>query len=164
MSHAFVQEIGRLRPDLLKFAMLQLRNAPQAEDAVQDALVAAIEGIGTFASGSSLRTWVTGILKHKIVDSMRASARQESLDYDEHLLQGSDPEEGLARRRVVDAVHAGLKQLPSCAARVFVLREVMGMDTAEVCRELAISSSNCWVMHHRARQKLRACSRIRDAL
>jgi RNA polymerase sigma-70 factor (ECF subfamily) len=162
MSHALVQEIGQLRPDLLKFAMLHVRNAAYAEDAVQDALVAAIEGIGTFARGSSLRTWVTGILKYKIVDSMRASAREESLNYDEHLLQGSDPEQGLARRRVVEAVEASLKQLPSCAARVFVLREVMGMDTAEVCKELAISSSNCWVMHHRVRMRLRACPTIRN--
>jgi RNA polymerase sigma-70 factor (ECF subfamily) len=161
MSNDCVQEIGRLRPDLLKFAMLQLRNAAHAEDAVQDALVAAIEGIGTFARGSSLRTWVTGILKHKIVDSMRVSSREESLDYDEHLLQGSDPEDELARRRLLHAVDAGLKQLPSCAARVFVLREVMGMDTAEVCRELSISSSNCWVMHHRVRMRLRACPTIR---
>jgi RNA polymerase sigma-70 factor (ECF subfamily) len=162
MSHAFMQEIGRLRPDLLKFAMLQLRNAAHAEDAVQDALVAAIEGIGTFARGSSLRTWVFGILKHKIVDAMRTTAREAPLEHEEHVLQGSDPEEGLARRRVVDAVHAGLKQLPSCAARVFVLREVMGMDTAEVCKELAISSSNCWVMHHRVRMRLRTCPKIRN--
>jgi RNA polymerase sigma-70 factor, ECF subfamily len=151
MSHAFVQEIERLRPGLVKFAMRQLRNA-------------AIEGTGTLAGGCSLRTWVTGILKHKIIDSMRASARQESLDYDEHLLHGNDPEDELARRRLLHAVDARLKQLPSCAARVFVLREVMGMDTAEVCRQLSISSSNCWVMHHRVRQKLRACPRIQDAL
>jgi RNA polymerase sigma-70 factor (ECF subfamily) len=165
MSHAFVQEIGRLRPDLLKFAMLQLRNAAHAEDAVQDSLVAAIESIGTFARGSSLRTWVTGILKHKIADALRASSREATLvDYDEDLSHDNGPEDGLVRSRLVDALDAGLKQLPSCAAQVFMLREVMGMDTAEVCRQLSISSSNCWVMHHRARQKLRACPRIQDAL
>jgi RNA polymerase sigma factor (sigma-70 family) len=164
MSHAFVQEIGRLRPDLLKFAMLQLRNAAHAEDAVQDALVAAIEGIGTFARGSSLRTWVIGILKHKIADALRASSLEEPLvDHDEDLSHDNGPEDGLARSRLVDALDAGLKQLPSCAARVFVMREVMGMDTAEVCSQLAITSSNCWVMHHRARRKLRACPGIRDA-
>ena len=157
-----VQEIGRLRPDLRKFAMLHLRNAAQAEDAVQDALVAAIEGIGTFACSSSLRTWVTGILKHKIADAMRATARETPLEDEEQVLQGSDPEQGLARRRVVDAVQASLQQLPSCAARVFVLRGVLGMDTAEVCKELAISSSNCWVMHHRVRMRLRACLKIRN--
>jgi RNA polymerase sigma-70 factor (ECF subfamily) len=163
MSHALVQEIGRLRPDLLKFAMLQLRNAAHAEDAVQDALVAAIEGIGTFGRGSSLRTWVTGILKHKLIDAMRASSKEEPLDYDDRLQHDRDPESELARRRLLDAVDAGLKQVSSCAARVFVLREVIGMETHEVCKELSISASNCWVMHHRVRQRLRACPEIRDA-
>lgn len=144
--------------------MRRLRNRDQAEDAVQETLLAAVESIERFGGGSSLGTWLIGILKHKIVDALRASSREEPLDYDEDVGHGSDPENELARRRLLHAVDAGLKQLPSCAARVFVLREVMGMDTAEVCRQLSISSSNCWVMHHRARQKLRACPRIQDAL
>jgi len=163
MGPESVQELGRFRPQLLRFAMLRLRNRAQAEDAVQDTLLAALEGIGRFDGGSSLGTWLTGILKHKIADTLRASAREQPLEYDEITLH-DDPEAGLTRRRACQAVERGLKQLSSCAARVFVLREVMGMDTAEVCKELAISSSNCWVMHYRARQKLRACPGIRDAL
>jgi RNA polymerase sigma-70 factor (ECF subfamily) len=163
MSHAFVQEIGRFRPDLLKFAMLQLRNAAHAEDAVQETLLAALEGIEGFGGGSSLRTWLTGILKHKVVDAMRASSKEEPLDYDDDLPHDRDPESELARRRLLDAVDARLKQVSSCAARVFVLREVIGMETHEVCKELSISASNCWVMHHRVRQRLRACPEIRDA-
>jgi RNA polymerase sigma-70 factor (ECF subfamily) len=160
MSPATTQELGRFRPQLLSFAMRRLRNRDQAEDAVQETLLAALEGMERFGGGSSLGTWLTGILKHKIVDALRASSREEPLDYDEDVAHGSDPEDELARRRLLHAVDAGLKQLPSCAARVFVLREVMGMDTAEVCRQLSISSSNCWVMHHRARMRLRACPTI----
>jgi len=163
MSPATSQELGRFRPQLLSFAMRRLRNRDQADDAVQETLLAALEGMERFGGGSSLGTWLTGILKHKIVDALRASSREEPLDYDEDVGHGNDPEDELARRRLVHAVDAGLKQLPSCAARVFVLREVMGMDTAEVCQELSISSSNCWVMHHRVRQRLRACPGIRDA-
>jgi RNA polymerase sigma-70 factor (ECF subfamily) len=158
-----VQELGRFRPQLLSFAMRRLRNRDQAEDAVQDTLLAAFEGIDRFGGGSSLGTWLVGILKHKIIDAMRESSREEPLDYDEDLSHDNGPEHGLARRRLVDALDAGLKQLPSCAAQVFVMREVMGMDTAEVCSQLAITSSNCWVMHHRVRRKLRACPGIRDA-
>jgi len=157
-----IQELGRLRPKLLSFAMRRLRNREQAEDAVQETLLAALEGIEGFGGGSSLGTWVTGILKHKIVDAMRASSRDEPLDYDDDLPHDEDPESELARRRVLDAVDARLKQLTSCAARVFVLREVIGMETAEICRELAITSSSCWVMHHRAKKRLRACPRIRS--
>lgn len=143
--------------------MRRLGNRHQAEDAVQETLLAALEGIDRFGGASSLGTWLTGILKHKLVDALRASYKEQPLDYDEHPQHEHDPAAGLARRRAVEALEAGLKQLPSCAARVFVMREVMGMETAEVCRELAISSSNCWVMHYRVRQKLRACPGIRDA-
>jgi RNA polymerase sigma-70 factor, ECF subfamily len=156
-----VQELGRLRPKLLSFAMRRLRNRDQAEDAVQDTLLAALEGIDRFGGGASLRTWLIGILKHKVIDARRVSSREEPLDYDDELHHDSDPENELARRRALDAVDARLKQLSSCAARVFVLREVIGMEMAEVCRELAISSSNCSVMHHRAKMRLRACPRIR---
>ena len=161
MSPATSQELGRFRPQLVNFAMRRLGNRDQAEDAVQETLLAALEDMERFEGSSSLGTWLIGILKHKIVDAMRTSARETPLEDEEHVLEGSDPEQGLVRRRLVDAVQARLKQLPSCAARVFVLREVMGMDIAEVCQELAISSSNCSVMHHRVRMRLRACPRIR---
>jgi RNA polymerase sigma-70 factor, ECF subfamily len=157
-----VQELGELRPKLLSFAMRRLRNREQAEDAVQETLLAALEGMDRFGGASSLGTWLIGILKHKIVDAMRASSKDEPLDYDDELPHGRDPESELARRRVVDAVDARLKQVSSCAARVFVLREVIGMKTAEICQELDISASNCWVMHHRAKQRLRTCPRIRS--
>lgn len=150
-----------MRPQLMSFALRRLRNRDQAEDAVQEALLAALEGIDRFSGGSALGTWLTGILKHKIADALRSAPCEEPLDYDADLPHDSGAEDGLARSRLLDALEERLRQLPSCAARVFVLREVMGMDTAEVCRELAISSSNCWVMHYRAKKRLRACPRIR---
>lgn len=150
-----------MRPQLLKFALLRLRSREQAEDAVQDTLLAALESIDRFAASSSLRTWVTAILKHKIVDTMRASGREEPLDPEKEPVHEGGPEDGFARRRLAEALERGLQQLPANTARVFVLREAIGMDIAEICRELAISSSNCWVMLHRARVRLRACAEIR---
>ena len=64
--------------------MLQLRNHAQAEDAVQETMVAAIRGAQGFAGGSSVRTWLIGILKHKIIDSIRKTSREQSLDLDQH--------------------------------------------------------------------------------
>jgi RNA polymerase sigma-70 factor, ECF subfamily len=150
-----VHELGKLRPQLLRFAVRWLGDRHRAEDAVQETLLAALEDIESFGGGSSLGTWLTGILKHKIVDALRAGAREEPLDYHE-APHDRHPERELAQRRLLERVDARLKQLPGCAARVFVLREVLGMDTAEVCRELSISRSNCWVMSHRARVRLRA--------
>ena len=78
------RDLDKHRPQLLKYAMLQLRNHAQAEDAVQETMVAAIRGAQGFAGGSSVRTWLIGILKHKIIDSIRKTSREQSLDLDQH--------------------------------------------------------------------------------
>jgi RNA polymerase sigma-70 factor, ECF subfamily len=159
-----IRELGRLRPQLMSFAVRRLGNREQAEDAVQETLLVALESAHRFSGASALTTWLVGILKHKIIDALRTSSREEPLDYHDAISHDCDPESELARRRAVRAVDARLKQLSSCAARVFVLRTVMGMDTAEVCRQLGISPSNCWVLHHRARRELSGSAEIRDAL
>lgn len=154
--------VALLRPQLLRFAMLRLGNRDLAEDAVQEALLAAIEGIDSYAGDSSLATWLYGILRHKIVDCMRAAGRHEPQVHEEDVpLPDSDPEAGFVRGRFFETVERSLKRLPASAASVFVLREVVGMDTEEVCRELAMSVSNCWVTLHRARRRLRECPDIR---
>lgn len=150
------RELGSFRPHLLGFAMRRLRDADRAEDAVQDTLLAALEGIERFGGGSSLGTWLVGILKHKIADALRRPQREEALECDELVSLDHDPVRGLAHMRLLGALDAGLKRLPAGTARVFVMRQVMGMDLAEVCRELAISPANCSVMNHRARVRLRS--------
>ena len=64
------------RSYLLRYARLQLRDPALAEDAVQETLLAALEGAARFAGKSSLRTWLTGILKHKIIDHLRRAGRE----------------------------------------------------------------------------------------
>jgi RNA polymerase sigma-70 factor (ECF subfamily) len=162
MAPPSVQLLAGLRPRLLKFAQSRLHNPEQAEDAVQETLLAALEGMDRFSGASSPATWLYGILKHKIVDRMRKSGREQPLEsLGEGLpLPGSDPEEALVRGRFAAAIQRSLEVLPAKAARVFVLREVMGFDTTEICAELAISASNCWVLLHRARLRLRACREI----
>ena len=157
--------------------MLQLRNHAQAEDAVQETMVAAIRGAQGFAGGSSVRTWLIGILKHKIIDSIRKTSREQSLDLDQHESSPGDmdvlfkpdghyadtpadwgnPEETLSRQRFFDVLQECLESLPKATAQAFAMREVMGLDTAEICATLSISDSNCWVLLYRARMKLREC-------
>ena len=151
------EEIGQYRPKLMRFALQRLGDPAQAEDAVQDTLIAAIEGMDGFAAGSSLHTWLTGILKHKIVDCIRKSSRDRWLVLDpDTLIAGSgDPEEALSRRVFFERLESCMANLPARAARVFVLREVMGLNTPEVCAELAISTTHCSVLLHRARNRLR---------
>ncbi len=71
---AITREIELHRVFLLRLARLQLNNSEDAEDAVQDTMVAAIRGHAGF-SGNSLRAWLTGILRHKIIDIIRYRQR-----------------------------------------------------------------------------------------
>lgn len=168
--------LTRLRRDMLRFADLQLRNKAQAEDAVQEALTAALAGKDKFASRASVRTWVLAILKNKIVDVLRRRSRENvavdaendgDIDayFDDRSHWAEDmrpsewatPQEAMENKRFWEVFEACLYRLPAAAARIFTLREVMGFDTDEICRTLGITNNNCWVQLHRARLALRAC-------
>jgi RNA polymerase sigma-70 factor (ECF subfamily) len=174
----FAAELDRHRGYLLRVARLQLRDADLAEDIVQETMVAALGARDGFSGRSSLRTWLTGILKHKVVDAIRHRQRQpltaagfeEETDLDEFdpLFKDNgaweaapaawgDPEDALSRREFMDVMEACLERLPPNTARVFVMREVMELETAEICKELAITANNLWVILYRARMALREC-------
>lgn len=166
-------ELAVHRPRLIKFALLQLRNRAHAEDAVQETLLAALEGAKRFAGNSSLSTWLIGILKHKIVDHIRREAREPSLEpgsADEASLEPDfredghfrnppahwdDPEAALGRREFLQALEASLERLPPRIARAFTLREIAGLSIREICDVLGITEANCAVMLYRARTALR---------
>jgi len=168
--------LSGLRRDMLRFADLQLRNKAQAEDAVQEALTAALLGKEKFASRASLRTWVLAILKNKIIDVLRHRVRESvvlNAETDEDLngyfdershwaeetrpSEWATPPQAMENKRFWAVFEACLYRLPESAARVFTMREVLGFDTEEICSTLAITKSNCWVHLHRARLALRAC-------
>lgn len=169
------RDLDKHRPQLLKYAMLQLRNLAQAEDAVQETMVAAIRGAAGFAGGSSVRTWLIGTLKHKIIDLIRKASREQSLDefegspddvdvmfkpdghYADTPADWGNPEESLSRQRFFAVLQECMDSLPKTTAQAFAMREVMGMDTGEICESLRITDSNCWVLLYRARMKLREC-------
>jgi len=161
MSATRLEELARLRPRLLKFAMQRLRDREMAEDAVQEALLAALEGIDRFAGGSSASTWVHGILRHKIGDCMRTTGRELPLDAAQHGMTLDDPHREFEERCLFEAVERRLQNMPAKTARAFVLRELVGMNTDDLCKALAVSASNCWVMLYRARRRLRECPEIR---
>ncbi len=160
------------RASLTRFARCVLGNEAEAEDAVQETLLAALHTPRAFAGRSSMRTWLHGILKHKIADALRRQAREVHLDdsdddaidrlftADGHWRRPpslpQDPEASLSQRQFLDALEACIASLPRNTARVFTLREVMGLDIAEISRSLGISENHCSVMLFRARLKLRA--------
>lgn len=173
--------LAEIRRDMIRFAALQLRDDALAEDVVQDALMGAMANAQGFAGKSALKTWVFSILRHKIVDQIRQKSRttnisalspeEESLDqafeslfkHNAHWTPQArpthwgDPEESLRQQRFWDVFDACLKHLPENTARVFMMREFLEFETPEVCAELNISTSNCNVILHRARNGLRRC-------
>lgn len=152
-AHTF-QDLAACRAQLLGFAMARLRDRERAEDAVQDALLAGLESLHRFVGDSSLRTWLTGILKHKIADVLRRAPREEPAEPDE-LPSAEGPETALERRRFADALERSLQALAPTAREVFLLSEVYGLDTREIGERLSMSDGHCWVALHRARKRLR---------
>lgn len=174
-------QLVAIRSDMLRFARLQLRDAAAAEDAVQEALLAAIDKAASFSGRSELKTWVFSILRHKIVDHIRRQARTtnassysfegESLDQtfdalfkaNAHWTPGArpsdwgDPQAALHQEHFWKVFEACLNHLPENTARVFMMREFLDFETPEVCKELGITVTNCNVILHRARNALRAC-------
>ncbi len=169
--------LAELQPLLLKLARLQLRNDAWAEDVVSETTIAALEGRNGFEGRSKFRTWVIGILKHKITDQLRRRMREVSAEalvesgevdtFDELYtdegrpvrapLDWGDPEQALSRQQFVSVLQACVDALPASLGRVFLLREWMEFDTAEICKELSISTTHCHVMLYRARTRLREC-------
>lgn len=174
-------EIESHRGYLLRYALSQLRDPQLAEEAVQEALVAALEGIGKFDGRSTLRTWLTSILRFKVIDlQRRLTAERSHVDIDEERLADeheawldemfdetghwrappqawNDPEAALEQRRFWEVFERCLGGLPATASRVFFKREVLGEDTPVICSGEGITPSNCWVILHRARIALRDC-------
>ena len=173
----FSKLIHTHRGYLLRVAVLQLRDNDLAEDVVQDTLMAALQGAAGFSGRSSLKTWLTGILKHKIVDAIRKKGRgpivssldeecrvddfdalfDESGHWDNAPATWGDPEAELSRNQFFDIVDFCLEKLPPNTARVFMMREVMELEGDEICKELSITSTNLWVILYRARVTLRQC-------
>lgn len=164
---------------LYSMAMKQLQNQVLAEDAVQETLLAALRSKETYAGQSSLRTWLTGILKFKIIDSIRNQSREQPiqaqpLDLDRDGAEVTslfdhrgewvkpsnhwgNPEWVFDQALFWQAFSECLQHLPPKLARTFSLRELSGIDTDQICEILDISSNNCWVLLYRARVALKKC-------
>ena len=171
-------QLEKLRPQLLKYAQLQLRNSAWAEDAVSETLLAAIENPQSFAGQSQLKTWLIGILKHKLIDQIRRNSREMSTtstednqDLEDDLFRADghwreapkdwgDPEHCLSQLDFMRVLEACVEHLPGQQGRLFMMREWLELDTDEICKELAISATNLWVMLHRARLRLRECMQL----
>jgi len=173
----FLEEIRR---QMIKFAMLQLGDSHQAEDAVQDALIGALKNAASFGGRAALKTWIFAILKNKIADTLRHKQRVVNVssllregDDDEYLSELFDqkgfwqpderpvawgnPEASLREGQFWRVFEACLEGLPPKQARVFMMREFIELDADEICAAVDLTTSNLHVLLHRSRLRLREC-------
>lgn len=161
---------------LYRFALSRLRDPQTTEDLVQDTFLAALKGAESFSGRAQERTWLIGILKHKIIDHFRKHKRMflsEDLEMKEQdpgafldrkgewtIGQSAwitDPQEAFRRKEIWKILEECLEQLPERQKAVYILREVQEQRAEDICKELDISPSNLWVTLHRARLQLRTC-------
>jgi len=163
---------------LFRFAIMRVKNPEIAEDLVQETLLAALKGKESFSGKSSERTWLVGILKHKIADHFRKSTREQPVEDPQIYIDSEDPFDAGGRWKAGPGewgqspvkslenqdfwgVLAGcVEELPERPRQVFSLRELDGMESTQVCKVLSISSTNLWVILHRARAQLSRCLEI----
>lgn len=169
--------LAPLIPHLRKFALLQLRDEVAASDVVQETCLAALQNQESFKGESELKTWLIAILKNKIIDYLRSESRKIALSdtsFDEDEFSAlfdarghwnkedrpsdwGNPQEMLERKRFWEIFELCMTALPEKLARIFSMAEFLGLEAKEICKELSISSSNYWVIMHRARMQLRLC-------
>jgi RNA polymerase sigma-70 factor (TIGR02943 family) len=161
---------------LFRFAFQRVRDESVAEDLVQETFLAAMRAKDRFKGQSSERTWLFGILKHKIIDHYRRKKFQRSDMNVEDFAESMDkffsenrkwriqptnwdinPVEAYEQKEFMDAFYQCLSQMSQRLADAFVHREVDGLSTEEICKLMDITASNCWVMLYRARMLLRHC-------
>jgi RNA polymerase sigma-70 factor (ECF subfamily) len=163
---------------LFGYAYARVQDDHVAEDLVQETLLAAWRGRHTFAGGSSERTWLVGILKHKLADHWRRAGREicttrtralDTGDASDPLddWRGADrkwrgaaspwlePDGAFERQEFWQMLVDCIVALPPAQARAFTLREFDGLRSDEICNLLEVTPTYLWVLLHRARARLR---------
>jgi RNA polymerase sigma-70 factor (ECF subfamily) len=161
---------------LYRYALSRLHDETSAQDVVQETFLAAYKGAERFSGQSSEKTWLIGILKHKVVDYIRKASRERSYedvteaegrvdDYFDrrgHWKTGQsewrvNPRKAYEQREFWVVFESCLDKLQDRLRSVFTLRELEGFSADEICNELEITSTNLWVMLYRARARLKVC-------
>ena len=173
--------VDRYGDFLYRFTLSRLKDSSIAEDLVQETFLAALKARKNFQGRSSARTWLIAILKHKIVDHIRKQVREQTSDKIESIFNAAandpadtsfndegdwrirpskwatDPMKLYEQKEFMDVLYHCLGELPKRQAEAFMMREIDGFSTEEICKVLNISATNSWVMLYRARMWLRQC-------
>jgi len=175
-EHDAVEWLNLYGDALYRFAMFRVQDSFAAEDMVQETLLAACGSYKNFSGTSSVKTWLTGILKHKILDYYRKfTPEQNGANLDDFASSpGSmfdtkekwkvkpedwkhDPKNVFEQKELMAVITACIADLPTKLSLVYRMRELEGATTKQICKRFETGESNCWVILHRARLLMRRC-------
>jgi RNA polymerase sigma-70 factor (TIGR02943 family) len=167
--------VERYADMLYRYTLVRVKDSETAEELVQQTFFAALKSQNSFAGKSTEKTWLFGILKHKTMDFFRASKKHFSFDPSSEESSNPihfnasgymipkpenwnlDPEKATENNELAQVLAKCMGGLPEKFHRVFVLKEVDGMNSEEICNEFNIKPTNLWVILHRARNQLKLC-------
>ena len=171
--------VDRYGDVMFRFTLARVKDPVVAEEIVQITLVAALQSQSSFAGRSSEKSWLFGILKHKILDHFRELKKtrnfeltpeddQDPFEYDasghwKEMPQKWDlnPEKATENQQLSQALAHCLDNLSDKFRQVFVLKEIEGLSTEEICKDFNIKPTNLWVILHRARNQLKKCLEVK---
>jgi RNA polymerase sigma-70 factor (ECF subfamily) len=160
---------------LFNYTITRVNDADIAKDLVQETFFAALKAMKKFEGKASERTWLIAILKRKIIDyyrkinSNKGKAEVKMNFYSDGEREGewieervpsswnAEVENNIENEELSEALEKCINNLPEKYAMVFKMKTIQQFETEEICKELEISSSNLWVIIHRARTQLRKC-------
>lgn len=172
--------VDRYADYLYSIALYRVSDSNAAEDLVQETFVAALTAREQFKGKSSEKTWITSILKNKILDYFRKRYREKAdqiedidmLPLDQFFDNRNNwtvkpqrwyrtPEKRVEDSQFMDVLQKCLETISPKQADAFRLREIDQSSTEEICKVLNISTTNFWVLMHRARLFMRRCLETR---
>ena len=177
-SDTLDRQLRALRQRLLRQARLAMPDAGEAEDLVQETLLVVFEQQDQHRGTASLATWSTSILKNKIADWYRSPARRRMVlmdtpdegsasdvdpmydasgAYADPVPAWQQPDNLSEQREMMTVLGRCVSCLPRQTGRVFMMREWLGFETAEICARLGLTAENCRTIMHRGRMSLRGC-------
>lgn len=164
---------------LFRYAFIRVRNRETAEDMVQETLLAALRAFESYEGRSTVKTWLVGILKNKIIDHIRKASRRDRLEVlpsEEEISEryfnniglwntvladwAGNPDELMAEKQLYAVLRDCLAGVPLKSRQAFILKLLDNKDSEEICNVLSVSPSNLWVLLHRCRNSLRECLEI----
>lgn len=169
----WVEEHGDI---LYRYAYVRLKDHAIAQDIVQETFLAAMKARERYQGRSSERSWLMGILRHKLIDYLRKAAREVKIDDVEHegfedslLFKEAgiphwrppnwqfNPRKVFEQKEFWDVFSHCLSKLDKRMNMAFTMKELEDLSTDEVCKALGVEPTYLWVILYRARNNLKDC-------